>query len=75
MIAVRLKAETAAGSLGDQMRHLLDTQIALEVLLGAGQVSLLEQSLAEATTSAERFACVETLLLANLHPGQAEPIS
>jgi AraC-like DNA-binding protein len=75
MIAVRLKARTAAGLLGDQMRRLLDTQIGLEALFGAGQVSLLERKLSEATTSAERFAWVESFLLANLRPYQAEPVS
>jgi AraC-like DNA-binding protein len=57
------------------MRHLLDSQIALDDLFGACQVSLLEEMLSEATTSAERFACAETFLLANVRPQQTDPVA
>jgi AraC-like DNA-binding protein len=72
MIAVRLKSWAI---LGEHMRHLLDAQIGLDDLFSAGQVSLLEEMLSEAKTSADRFACVEKFLLANLRPRQAEPVA
>jgi AraC-like DNA-binding protein len=75
MIVVRLKSETAAHVLGESIRHFLDTQVRLEDLFGAGQVSQLEQMLSEAKTSAERFACVETFLLANLRPSCGESVA
>jgi AraC-like DNA-binding protein len=75
MIAVRLRYRAAGRILGAHMRHLLDSQIALDDLFGACQVSLLEEMLSDATTSAERFACVETFLLANLRPHRTDPVA
>jgi AraC-like DNA-binding protein len=74
-ICVRLRPEAAAQFLGEPIRYFLDAQISLDDLFGAGQVGLLEEMLAEARTSAERFAYLETFLLANLRPRQAEPVA
>jgi AraC-like DNA-binding protein len=75
LIAVRLRSGAAAHLLGERMRHFLDAHIGLDDLFGAGQISLLEEMLSETTTSAERFARVETFLLANLRSRQAEPVA
>jgi AraC-like DNA-binding protein len=74
-IVVRLRAEAAAILIGDGMLDFLDAQIGLDDLFPAGEVSRLEEVLACARTSAERFAHVEKFLLANLHGHQAEPLT
>jgi len=66
IISVRLKPEAAASLLGERMQYFLDARIGLDDLFGAGRVSLLVEMLAEAATSAERFAYVESFLAANL---------
>ena len=65
-IGVRLRPEAAACLLGERMPYLLDAWIGLDDLFGSSRVSLLEEALAAARTSAERFACVERFLAANL---------
>ena len=70
---VRLRAEAAANLLGERMPNFLDAQIGLDELFRASEVSRLEEILAHARTSAERFAYVEKFLLANLRTHQAEP--
>jgi hypothetical protein len=55
-IIVHLKPESAAGLLGDQMRYFLDAQVSLGDVFGTGPVSLLQEQLCEARTSAARFA-------------------
>jgi AraC-like DNA-binding protein len=75
VIAVRLRAEAAANLLGERMLDFLDAQIGLDDLFPASQVSLLEEILAGARTSAERFAYVEKFILANLRTRQAEPVT
>jgi AraC-like DNA-binding protein len=74
-ISVRLRAEVAANLLGERMQDFLDAQIGLDDLFRASQVSLLEEILAGARTSAERFAYVEKFILANLRTRQAEPVT
>jgi len=74
-ISVRLRAEAAANLLGERMRDFLDAQIGLDDLFGAGPVSGLEEILADARTSAERFACVEKFILTNLRARQADPVA
>jgi AraC-like DNA-binding protein len=71
-IVVRLRAEAAATLIGDGMLDFLDAQIRLDDLFPAGQVSSLEEVLAYARTSAERFSHVEKFLLANLRGREAE---
>jgi AraC-like DNA-binding protein len=73
MIGVRLRPQGAACVLGEPMQHLLDAQIELSDLFGVGQVSLLEETLAEARTSDERFACVERLLASNVRVCRPQP--
>jgi len=75
VIAVRLKAEAAANLLGERMLDFLDVQIGLDELFPASQVSRLEEILAHARTSAERFAYAEKFFLANLRTRQAEPVT
>jgi AraC-like DNA-binding protein len=57
------------------MRCFLDAEIGLDALFGASQVSLLEERLAEAKTSVERFTCVEGFLAANLRAHGVEPVA
>jgi AraC-like DNA-binding protein len=74
-ICVHLRPEAAAGLLGERLRCFLDAAIGLDDLFGAGRVSLLEEMLSEARTSAERFVCVETFLAANLRARRVEPVA
>jgi hypothetical protein len=53
------RPEAAACLLGERMQYFLDTRIGLDDLFGSSRVSLLEEMLGEAGTSAERFACME----------------
>jgi AraC-like DNA-binding protein len=66
MIGVRLRPEAATALLGEHMQYFLDTPIGLDDLFGTSRVSLLAEVLAEARTSAERFACIKRFLVANL---------
>jgi AraC-like DNA-binding protein len=75
MISVRLRPEAAASLLGERMQCFLDATISLDALFGAGQVSLLEEMLSEARTSAERFAYVERFLTANLRARRVERVA
>jgi AraC-like DNA-binding protein len=74
-ISVRLRPEAAASLLGDRMQCFLDVTIGLDDVFGAGQVFVLEEMLSEAETSAERFACVERFLAANLRLRRVEPVA
>jgi AraC-like DNA-binding protein len=74
-ICVHIKPEAAARLLGERLQCFLDATVGLDDLFCAGQVSLLEEMLSEATTSAERFACVERFLAANLRARYAEPLA
>ena len=57
------------------MQHFLDARIGLDDLFGTSRVSLLVEMLAEARTSAERFACMEGFLVANLRERRVEPVA
>jgi len=57
------------------MQYFLDAQIGLDDLFGSTRVSLLVERLAEAATSAERFACVESFLAANLRECRANSVA
>jgi AraC-like DNA-binding protein len=72
-LSVRLRPEAAASLLGEGLR--CDATIGLEDIFGAGQVSLIVEMLSEARTSAERFACVERFLAANLRTRRVEPVA
>jgi AraC-like DNA-binding protein len=74
-ICVSLRPEAAASLLGERMQCFLDAEISLDTVFGASQVSLLEERLADAKTSAERFACVERFLAANLRAHHAKPVA
>ena len=73
-VAVRLRPEAAACLLGERMQYFLDARIGLDDLFGTSRVSLLAEVLAEARTSAERFACMERFLAANLRERRVEPV-
>ena len=75
IIGVRLRPEAAACLLGERMEYFLDTRVGLDDLFGASRVSLLEEMLAEARTSAERFACMERFLAANLREHRINPVA
>jgi AraC-like DNA-binding protein len=72
-LSVRLRPEAAASLLGESLQ--CDATIELDDLFGAGQVSLIVEMLSEARTSAERFACVERFLAANLRTRRVEPVA
>jgi AraC-like DNA-binding protein len=72
-IFVHLKPESAARLLGNQMRTFLDAQVSLGDVFGTGPVSLLQEQLCEARTSAERFAYIAQFLVANLQQRELEP--
>jgi AraC-like DNA-binding protein len=74
-ICIHLKPEGAASLLGERLQCFLDATIGLDDLFGAGQVSLIEEMLSEARTSAERFACVERFLAANLRGRRTELVA
>jgi AraC-like DNA-binding protein len=72
-ISVRLRPEAAL--LRDRMQCFLEVTIGLDDVFGASQVFVLEEMLSEAETSAERFACVERFLAANLRPRRVEQVA
>jgi hypothetical protein len=74
-IAVILKPEAASSLLEEHMQCFLDAEVSLDAIFGASQLSLLEERLAEATTSAERFACVERFFAVNLRPHRVKPVA
>ena len=71
MMVVRLKPEAATRLVGERLRFFFGAGIGLDDLFGATRVSLLEEQLSEATTSAERFSHMRTFLLSNLRLRQA----
>jgi AraC-like DNA-binding protein len=73
-VMVRLKPEGAARLIGERMREFMDTKIDLGGIFDAGEVSLLEEMLMEASDSATRFACIESFLLRNLRQRQPNPV-
>jgi AraC-like DNA-binding protein len=75
MIGVRLKPEAATRLVRERLRHFLGVPIGLDDLFGARRVSLLEEQLSEATTSAERFSHMRAFLLSNLRPYRAESVA
>jgi len=75
VIGVHLRPETAACLLGERMQYFLNARVCLDDLFGASRVLLLEEMLAEARTSAERFACMERFLAANLRERHVNPVA
>ena len=75
IICVRLRPEAAACLLGERMQYFIDTRIGLDALFGTSRVSLLVEELAEARTSAARFACIERFLAANLRERRVNPVA
>jgi AraC-like DNA-binding protein len=74
VLIVRLKPETAARLVGDRMQEFVNEKIELGDLFNAGEVSLLEEMLMEASDSATRFACIESFLLRNLRRCQPDSV-
>jgi len=75
IIGVRLKPESTTRLVRERQRYFLGTAIGLDDLFGASGVSLLEEKLSEAGTSAERFSHMRTFLLSNLRPRRAESVA
>jgi len=73
-LIVRLKPEAAARLIGDRMQEFVNEKINLGDLFNAGEVSLLEEMLMEASDSATRFARIERFLLRNLRQCQPAPV-
>jgi AraC-like DNA-binding protein len=71
---IRLKPEASAGLIGEQMQDLFDAKIDLRNVFKAGDVSLLEEMLMEASDSGARFACIESFLLQNLRECRQDPV-
>jgi hypothetical protein len=57
------------------MQYFLDARIGLDGVFGTSRVSLLVEMLAEARTSAERFAYMERFLAANLRERRVKPVA
>jgi len=74
-MCINLRPEAAASLLGDRMQCFLDAEIGLDAIFGASQIALLEERLAEANTSAERFTYMESFLAANLRERRIEPVA
>jgi AraC-like DNA-binding protein len=74
LIRVRLKPEAATHVVGAPLRYFLGAWIGLDDLFGATRVSLLEEKLSEATTSAERFSHMRTFLRSHLRSRQGESV-
>ena len=66
VLIVRLKPEAAARLVGDRIQEFVNEKIDLGDVFKAGEVSLLEEMLMEASDSATRFARIESFLLRNL---------
>jgi len=75
IIGICLRPEAAASLLGERMQYFLDARVDLDDVFGTSRVSLLVEMLAEARTSAERFACVERFLAANLRERGVNPMA
>ena len=73
-VIVRLKPEAAARLVGDRMQEFVNEKINLSDLFNAGDVSLLEEMLMEASDSATRFARIESFLLRNLRQRQPDSL-
>jgi AraC-like DNA-binding protein len=73
-LIVRLKPEGAAYLIGERMQEFVNEKIDLGNLFNAGEVSLLEEMLMEASDSATRFARIESVLLRNLRQRQPDPV-
>jgi AraC-like DNA-binding protein len=74
LIRVRLKPEAAAGLIGCRMADFINDKIDLGDVLGASEVSLLEEMLMEAPDSSTRFARIEDFLLRNLRQWRPEAV-
>jgi len=73
-IGALVKPEAVTRLVGEHPRHFLGAAIGLDDLFGASRVSVLEEQLAEATTSAERFFHMRTFLLSNLRSRQPDSV-
>jgi AraC-like DNA-binding protein len=71
-IIVRLRPEAAACLLGENMQDFADAKIDLDNLFNRSNVSWLADSVAHAQTSSERFARVESFLLANMRESRSD---
>ena len=74
LLMIRLKPEAAAHLIGERMQDFVDTKIDLGDLFNAGDVSLLEEMLMEASDSATRFARIQSFLLRNLRQCRPDPV-
>ncbi|WP_088343191.1 MULTISPECIES: AraC family transcriptional regulator [Rhodomicrobium] len=73
-LIVCLKPEAAACVMGAPVEDFMDRRIALGQVFGDGEVSLLEEMLAESGDRAGRLACVERFLLARTRRPASDPI-
>jgi AraC-like DNA-binding protein len=74
MIIARLKPEAAACLLGDHIYEFADTKIDLDAIFGAGAVTSLAETLAEARSSHDRIAAVARFLLTNMRARETDPV-
>jgi hypothetical protein len=75
LLPPKLRPEAAASVLGEHMQCFLDTRIGLDDLFGTSRIALLVEMLAEARTSAGRFACMERFLAASLREHRVKPVA
>ena len=74
MIIARRKSEAAACLLGDHIYEFADTKIDLDAIFGAGAVTSLAETLAEACFSHDRIAAVARFLLTNMRARETDPV-
>jgi AraC-like DNA-binding protein len=73
-IIVRLRPEAAARLLGERMQEFSNGKVDLHDIFRSTDILLLEEMLAEATSSSERLARVARFLLDNSNRGEADPL-
>jgi AraC-like DNA-binding protein len=75
IIIVRLRPEAAACLLGDHIYEFADTKVDLDAIFGAGAVTSLAETLAEAHSSHDRIAAVARFLLTNMRVRESDPVA
>jgi AraC-like DNA-binding protein len=75
VITVLLKPQAAARIIGANIPDFVDANVALCDIFGAGEMSLSEEMLAQASGSAERVACLEVFLLKHVRWDQPDSLA
>ncbi|MCA1454614.1 AraC family transcriptional regulator [Bradyrhizobium sp. BRP22] len=73
-IIVRFRPEAAAHFLAERLDHFADCKIELDDVFDAHEISLLEERVSEAPSSADRAAAVAQFLCAHARPREPDPV-